>query len=51
MGEINDDNYWLEQRLTDEEIKVANDNHKKLCFSNKEIMTDQEYKDWVDFFD
>lgn len=51
MGEINDEEYWLEPDRTDEEKKKSYDEHRSICQENKKKMTPEEYKEWMDFFD
>jgi hypothetical protein len=52
MGAITDeDRYWLEPERTDEEKKRSYEEHKALCEKNKQEMTPEEYKEWMNFFD
>jgi hypothetical protein len=51
MGAITDEDYQLEPDRTEEEKKRSYEEHKKLCAKNKQEMTPEEYKEWVDFFD
>jgi len=52
MGAITDeDRYWLEPDRTEEEKQRSYETHKALCKKNKQEMTPEEYKAWVDSFD
>ena len=51
MGAITDEDYWLEPDRTEEEKQRSYDAHKALCEKNKQEMTPEEYKAWMNFFD